>query len=290
MIISTPTWLLVFLQELLKQQSGNFLISPFSLETVLSLTLTGARGQSAEEMRTSLRLPSNEVEIFEKLISELKSDKYTLLSANKVYVKDGYPIHDGFKKIATEKYQADFQNIDFGKKEEAVKEINEWVEARTKNRIHDIISANDIDELSRLILINALYFKGNWSTPFPEGLTHPKDFYPKETEAVSVDTMHVTASFHYYECTEVDAKFLELFFEDRDASMVVVLPNEKNGLGKLESKIEKVFTPRNFTTELVQVSIPKFKVETSIEFVEILKKVNLEIVLFGKLCLCCSWV
>ncbi|CAH1376620.1 unnamed protein product [Tenebrio molitor] len=265
-------------KELTKSYKENFLVSPFSVETVLALLQSGAVGETAEELRTSLRLPNTREQtesVIANLLPKLADEQYVLNMANKIYVKENFPVHEEFKKIASGIYAAELENIDFDKKSEAVKTINDWVEAQTNKKIQDIIKEDDLTDRSRLILISALYLKANWSLPFPLIATTLKDFYGTPEKAVSVKTMRNTNTFNYYECSEVDAKFLELPFKGDDASLIVVLPNEKQGIANLESKIDKVFTPRPFTKELVKVDLPRFKIETTIDFEDVLKKLGI---------------
>ena len=127
---------------------------------------------------------------------------------------------------------------------------------------------------TRAVLINALYFKANWSSKF--ALTEKSDFFRTPTDSIQVDTLYnYQVDFNFYECPHLKAQFLELPFEGNGASMVIVLPNEKNGLSSLESQLDGVFASQHqLQSTYLNVALPKFKIETLLDFKEILKKVS----------------
>jgi serpin B len=161
---------------------------------------------------------------------------YTLHTANKMYVKKDFSIKDGFKKAATQVYYADTGTIDFTQSVQAAKTMNSWVEKHTNDKIHNLIDSNSLDQYTRAVLINALYFKENWSSPFPLASTRKINFYKTATEIVQVDGLrHLEVYFNYYECRHLKAEFLELPFKGNEASMMIVLPKERDELAALES-------------------------------------------------------
>ena len=199
-----------------------------------------------------------------------KTDLYTIQSANKIYIKNNFEIKDEFKKSATV-FDSAFEKIDFGQRDAAADTMNGWVEGRTNHKIKNLIKPEDLSDDTRAILINALYFKGNWSVPFE--VAFERDFYRAGVEKVQVETMHAVMEQNYYESQELDAKFLELPFEGGEVTLTVVLPNDKNGLAVLESQLEKVFQNPAYTTENVRIALPKFKIESVIDLKGILQKV-----------------
>ncbi|XP_063911913.1 serine protease inhibitor 3/4-like isoform X2 [Zophobas morio] len=267
-------------KEVLKENEGNFLISPFSIQTVLALTQSGAKDETALEIRNSLHLPNTTKSteaIYSIILPKFKgNEQYALHTANKIYVKNSYPLKEEFKTIAANVYQAAIESIDFAQKDESANTINSWVEKQTENKIHGLIDPKNLDEETRVILINALYFKGKWTTPFETFATSKKDFYKTAKEVVQVDTMHNTDLYNYYESAELNAKFLELPYQGNDVSMVIVLPNEKEGLSSLENEIEKVFTAPRFTHERVSVSLPKFAVENKVQLKTLLENLGIK--------------
>ncbi|KAF2893334.1 hypothetical protein ILUMI_12838 [Ignelater luminosus] len=267
-------------KELLKSTTGNVLICPLSAEIILALTYAGARGETAKQMASGLRLPDSSEQIqkiFTKLAQDLNSEQtYTLNSANKVYVKHGYPINQQFKDVAVKAFNADIQNIDFSKTKEAADEINKWVSDKTQNYIQNLLSPADINSATRAVLVNALFFQGKWSVPFETYLTAKKPFYLNANDHIDVDMMTMVSLLNYYEWPEVDAKVLEMPYEGNDVSMTFVLPNEKEGLHRIEENLEKVLESPKYTRISVDVSIPRFKIETSIKLIPILQALGIK--------------
>lgn len=263
---------------MLKTNSGNFLVCPLSVDVVLALVHAGAKGNTAKQLSAGLQLPESHEkvqDIFKKLAPTLEgNDKYELNSANKVYVKDGFKIKDTFKSTAVDVFNAEIQNVDFSKKEEASSVINKWVEDKTHEKIKDLISPSDLSADTRAVLVNALYFKGAWVKQFSEYGTKKRPFHLNNKDQVDVDMMDIVDTFNYYEDKELNAKFLEMPYQGGDISMIVALPNDKEGLSALESKIERVLTTPKFTSQRVHVQLPKYKIESSIQFKPILQKVS----------------
>ncbi|KAJ3652998.1 hypothetical protein Zmor_018919 [Zophobas morio] len=267
-------------KEIAQGKQGNFLVSPFSAETVLAFAQSGCKDESAEEIRKALHLPNDKDKVesaFKTLLPKFKSnDLYSLHTANKMYVKNKFAIKDEFKTSANLVYQAESESVDFTKSVEAAKSMNDWVEKHTNNKIKDLIESKDLDEDTRVVLINALYFQANWSTPFPLSLTGKRNFYKTSTDSEEVDMLqHFDKYFKYYECPHLKAQFLELPFKGDEASMVIVLPNEKDGLASLENQLDQVFSPQHeLKKTFLNVVLPKFRIETFINFVPILQKLG----------------
>jgi serpin B len=138
-----------------------------------------------------------------------------------------------------------------------------------------MVDSKLVVELTRIILINALYFKGDWREKFYLCNTQKNNFYKTKNEAVEVDTMSSNPSQFFRICMSLDlnAKLLELPING-DASMVFVLPNERDGLAYLENKIDKVFLPYKFISTVVTVFIPKFTIEYQTDFNAVLRNVS----------------
>ncbi|XP_063917704.1 alaserpin-like [Zophobas morio] len=265
-------------KEIAKSETGNFLVSPFSAKIILSLAQSGCKNETAKEIRQALYLPDDNSKIqsqVKNVLSALTKNEYALHAANKIYVKENFAINDEFKQEAVEVYQSEIESLDFCKKEEAATAMNQWVEEKTQNKIQNLINPDILDNKTRAVLINALYFQGNWSITFPPMLTAKANFYKSENEVVEVDTMNLEdEELLYYECPYLNAKLLELPFKGEGASMTIVLPNEKHGLASLESNIKWVFTPHNLTLETVSVALPKFKIESQLDLKAVLQNLG----------------
>jgi serpin B len=266
-------------QEIVKRENGNLLVSPLSAETILALTYSGCRGETAEELRIAVHFPDDPAKIqsaVKAVLSNLKTKEgCKLCIANKMYVTKGVPLQNKFQEIVKEVYFADSENIDFTKKEEAAETMNSWVEKETENKISNLVDSKLLNELTRIVLINALYFKGDWKEKFDLANTEKMNFYKTPSETVKVDAM-TNKRFKFFSICiseELNAKVLKLPIHG-DASMMFVLPNERDGLAELESNIDKVFSSCEFEEKLVNVFLPKFKIEYQIDFKAVLQNVS----------------
>lgn len=196
--------------------------------------------------------------------------------ANKLFVKKNFTVYEEYQNVASKTFYADCENIDFVNTKEAAETMNKWTEKHTNNKIHDLIKSDDLDDDTRLVLINALHFKDEWSKPFTTRLTYNEEFYISDTETKKIETMRSQLGQHYkyLDCHHLKAQFLELELKN-NASMTFALPNEVNGLETLEKEIHQVLNPCNYTWELVDISLPKFKIESSFKFKTYLKNVSL---------------
>lgn len=152
--------------------------------------------------------------------------------------------------------------------------INNWVASQTNDKIQNIVNENIITPNSRLVLVNALYFSGLWSYRFQKFGTQRRPFYLNAVDTIEVDMMNNVDTYKYYECNKLNAKFLVLPYEGGDVSMTVVLPNEKDGLAALEARLPEVFEEREYKDERVNVALPKFTIESTIDFKQILQNVR----------------
>jgi serpin B len=262
-----------------KTTDGNFLVSPFCTETILALVQSGCKGETAQEIVQALGLPLDQAKIEASISAVLpaltQTQNYTLNMANKIYVKSDFEINPQFKNLARDVFGTESESIEFGRKQKAAQTMNAWVENQTRNKIHNLVSPQDLNDRTKTVLLNALYFKANWSQAFPVAYTFNNNFTLLSGEVIQLDLMrHYQKYFNFVENTSLKAKFLELPFEGGQASMVVVLPNRKNGLGQLERQIDKVFMAQELSKETVTVFLPRFKIETTTNFKSVLKKMG----------------
>ncbi|CAG9854414.1 unnamed protein product [Phyllotreta striolata] len=272
-------------KEILKTNRGNLIFSPFSAETVLALLSAGAKGDTLDELVTGVSLPSDQQNLqraFKELLPKLKSDheNLKLLSANRIYAKKGLKLEPDFNKVAVDIYGSSIEQVDFKQNVEAANTINSWVEDQTNHKIQDLISKEDLGEDTAMVLVNALYLSGQWLHTFSPFTTKNEKFWKTANDAVDVPTMSQTATFNYYDSKELGAQILELPFEGtdtvKDLSMVIVLPHEKEGLQSLETNVEKLLAPQAFTKQRVHVKLPRFTIDSEIQFVDILKSLGVQ--------------
>lgn len=267
-------------QVLAKSSDANLIFSPISAHTVLSLVYQGAAGATAQSFASTLQLPDANTakDGYKSVIESLNNvENVTLHVANKIYAKSGYKLKAAFGDVAKSAFYSEVEQVNFSDKANAAKAINSWVENKTKEKIKDLISPDSLDDLTRLVLVNAIYFKGNWANKFDKSKTKKQPFYLDDNNKIDVDTMHITKKFRFGENENLDAKILELPYENRDVSMLIILPNQRNGLKALEAKLATVdvatLANQLYTAE-VNVALPKFKIESKIELNDVLKEVR----------------
>ena len=159
-----------------------------------------------------------------------------LTVANSLWPQAGYPFLTSYVEIVRKYYGAAITPLNYrSDKEAARRRINTWVEEKTQNRIKDLIQPGMLDPSTRLVLANAIYFKGKWSMAFKREATKDAPFHPSAGEAVQAPTMVQTAQFGYADHGELQV--LELPYGAKELSMVVLLPKKTDGLADLEKHL-----------------------------------------------------
>lgn len=197
--------------------------------------------------------------------------------ANKVYLMNGYEAKPQFNEIATRDFDSETESVNFAESAVAAKNINGWVEQKTKDKIKDLIDPSMLDGLTRMVLVNAIYFKGNWAKQFNKERTEKADFWTSETEKKQVDMMYVKDHFRYANVPELDATAIELPYANSSLVMMVILPNEKTGLSKVETGLANLDLneiSKKMSKVEVNVYMPKFKVEYDLSLKKPLTKVR----------------
>ncbi len=254
----------------LRSQPGNLFYSPFSISAALAMTSAGARGDTLAEMSRVLHLPqSGDVHAdFGQLLKALAGTgrKYELHVANALWGQQGFPFRPEFLALTKKDYGAGLRQVDFANTEQARQTINHWVEQQTKDRIKDLLPAGSLDALSRLVLTNAIYFKGTWDKQFPKSATQDAPFQLGGGRTAKAPLMSVGGSFPYFADETLQA--VELPYAGGDLAMVVLLPRQADGLAKLEQSL----TPENldrWVTHLRQtpgdVWLPRYRVTSGFD-------------------------
>lgn len=247
----------------------NIFLSPFSVSTALAMTYAGSRGKTQSQMATVLHftLPPEQLHAgFADLLARTnpQSKHYQLNTANALWGQQGYRFEPDFLSVVTKSYGGGLQNVDFKERRpQAVRKINEWVENRTNQKIKNLVHQDDVSALTRLVLTNAIYFKGDWDSKFSKDATRPGPFKLASGNLVNVPMMNLSASFPFAESQTDGLKTIELPYAGGDLAMLVLLPAE--GMEKLEASLTLVKLKELRATlrpQKVEVSLPKFKFET----------------------------
>jgi serpin B len=271
------------LYQQLRMEEGNLFFSPSSISTALAMTYAGAAGETESEMAKTLhfQMPKDQLHDGMHALQEYwktpdKKKGIRLNLANRLWGQDSCEFLPAFLGITREKYGAELARMDFAESEQARQTINSWVENQTENKITDLIPTKAIDSDTKLVLTNAVYFKGIWTDPFKKDRTKEDVFHLTPSEKIKVPMMHRWDEFRYGEADNL--QILELPYGDGSLSMVVLLPKEIDGMADLESKLTVqnlqkwlgVLSNRN-----MKVYLPKFKTTSRFELGDTLKSLGM---------------
>uniref|UniRef100_UPI003AAC505F leukocyte elastase inhibitor-like n=1 Tax=Centroberyx gerrardi TaxID=166262 RepID=UPI003AAC505F len=219
---------------------------------------------------------------FNKLMSELNKPEapYALSLANRLYGEKSYQFVEDFLAETKKHYNAELESVDFKTSPEAARNnINSWVEKQTQDKIKEVLVQGVVDNMTRLVLVNAIYFKGNWDKKFKEDFTKDAQFRLNKNDTKPVKMMHQKTKFPLTFIPEANCQILEMPYKGKDLSMLIFLPNDmEDGTTGLE-KLEKELTYEKFVewtrpdmmdTVEVQVGLPRFKMEEKYDLKEIL--------------------
>ncbi|XP_031635358.1 ovalbumin-related protein X-like [Contarinia nasturtii] len=189
-----------------------------------------------------------------------------------------YKLEEHFKEIAVEKFSSGIESLDFKDSDKSARIINDFVEENTNQMIKDFIKPGMCDADTRLILVNAIYFKGTWEYKFNKNETREGDFWINEIEKNRVEFMTMEKCMQYGKLKDLDAVALEMKYADSKLSFLIILPNSRTGLSALEKKMKNyklkdIISKMKLTT--CCVTIPKFKVEFEIDLKSVLKELGM---------------
>ncbi|NWH64577.1 SPB6 protein, partial [Geococcyx californianus] len=271
-----------------KKGTQNIFFSPFSISSALSMIRLGSKGNTEAQIAKVLSLEKAEDahNIYQSLLSEINepSTKYILKTANRLYGEKTFEFLSSFVESSQKFYHAGLEQTDFKHAwEDSRKQINGWVEEKTEGKIQNLLAEGIVDSLTRLVLVNAIYFKGNWEKPFSKNTTEmPFQINKKETKPVQM--MFKKDTFNMTYIGDFRIKILELPYVDNELSMIILLPDEiqdeSTGLESLERELtyEKLIdwiNPEMMDCTEVRVSLPKFKLEENYDLKPLLSSMGM---------------
>ncbi|XP_051655445.1 serpin B6-like isoform X8 [Manacus candei] len=258
---ANTTFALDLLRKLCEKKSGqNLFFSPFSISSALSMILLGSKGNTEAQISKVLSLNKAEDAHngYQSLLSEINNPntKYILRTANRLYGEKTFEFLSSFLESSQKSYHAGLEPTDFMNAwEDSRKRINGWVEERTEGKIQNLLAEGLLNSLTRLVLVNAIYFKGNWENQFNKLGTAERPFHINKT------------------------KILELPYAGNELSMIILLPDAiqdgSTGLERLEreltyEKLRDWISPEMMGSTEVRVSLPRFKLEEDYDLKPIL--------------------
>jgi serpin B len=275
----------------LKKDEGNLFFSPYSISTALAMTYAGARGNTEKQMAQTLHFAFEQEELhpafasIEAILNEVQEKGGVQLTvANALWPQKDYPFRKEYLALIKKYYGASITPLDFkSAAEEARQMINDWVEEKTKEKIKNLIPKGMLDRLVRLVLTNAIYFKGNWASQFDKSQTKEAPFYLSPGKPKSIPMMHQKHDFGYAE--HEDLQILKMSYVGDDLSMLVLLPKKSDGLKDLEKKLTadnlKKWTKPIFEREVI-VFFPKFEMTSQFNLAKTLSSMGMPEAFSGK--------
>ena len=249
-----------------KEEKGNdnFCLSPLSASWALSMAANGAEGTTREQMYATLGFPGNDAEKINayqqkiiKRLSALDPERVTVGIANSMWVNENFKIKKEFEKSNTAYYDATVKNIKFDAA--AVEAINDWCSQKTNGKITEIVK--EIDPMTQLLLINALYFNGRWTSTFNKKRTKEEEFTKENGEKIKVQMMHQNDKMYYYE--DENVQMVMKPFGEEKFHMLFILPREGVTMDKSVQLLAENFDTwyRESEKEEVNLSLPRYKAE-----------------------------
>ncbi|KAM9286097.1 ovalbumin-like [Cariama cristata] len=275
----------VFKELKVHHANENIFYSPLSIVSALAMVYLGARENTRAQIDKALHFDkilgfgetvesqcdtsvSVHTSLKDMLIQITKpSDNYSFSFASKIYTEETYPILPEYLQCVKELYKGGVETISFQTAADQAREvINSWVESHTNGMIKNILQPGSVDPQTKMVLVNAVYFKGIWEKAFKEEDTQEMPFRINEQESKPVQMMYQIGSFKLTVAASENLKILEFPYASGQLSMMVILPDEVSGLKQLETSItsEKLikWTSSNTMEERkIRVYLPRMKIE-----------------------------
>jgi serpin B len=267
----------------LRDQEGNLFFSPASIETALAMTYAGAEGETERQMAKVLHFDLDEQRLHDAFgtLSEILNARergYRLNMANRLWGQAGFEFRQDYLSLTRQRYGAELAQVDFVRQaEQARQTINAWVEEQTNGKIVDLIPSEALGPLTRLVLTNAIYFKGTWAKEFSKKATQEAPFHLSEKRQVQAALMSQKGNFRYAEADGV--QLLELPYAGDDLSMLVLLPKKIEGLADLEPNLTAENLSRwseGLRKREVQLFLPRFKLTSQFRLGEVLAAMGMK--------------
>ncbi len=262
-----------FYRQIIKENDDNVFFSPWSIFVAFGIVYEGASSDALVQIAEVFGFSADEKkrhEGFESVINSMNSEnsKYELQTANALWIADFIEPHSKFVNSAKENYHSKVSKVDFISND-GVDKINKWVSDQTNDKIKDILAPDSTNELTRVAITNAIYFKGTWVTQFDKSDTRDRDFHLNSTEKVKTPMMLLDASpFNYLQ--EDEFQVLEMPYDGDRLSMIVVLPIQIDGIKDIEENLTSQNLKQwkeNMQETKVIVVFPKFKMETNYDLI-----------------------
>ena len=253
------------LYEHLRQRPGNLCFSPFSIRTALAMSLAGARGETAAQMGHTLSVPRADGTLHADVAATVqqlqeRGRDCALSVSNSLWGQEGAVLQPGFLDVIARHYRGAVHLVDFREAPDAARTaINRWVEEGTRGRFRELIPPGALDILTRVLLVNAVYFKGAWASEFMPSATREEPFHLDTGGKVPVKLMHQRTGAGYLHARGFEV--LDLAYSGGNLSLLVLLPHRTAGLRTLEETLSAAVLDdlvAHMRQQVVDVFLPRF--------------------------------
>ncbi|XP_074163775.1 serpin I2 [Sminthopsis crassicaudata] len=289
---SSAKFALNLYQNIHSSHEENIIFSPLGAKLVLGMVQMGAKGKAYHQIREVLRLQEDSIgEEFSALKSFLsaippKRQEFTFNLANALYLQEGFLVKEEYLHSNEAFFQSAVKLVNFQDAKSCAEEISTWVENKTDGKIKNMFSTEDFGPLTRLVLVNAIYFKGTWKQKFRKEETQPMDFTIKDGSVVKVPMMkmRLRTKLGYFTHSQMKYQVVELPYEGDEFSLILLLPAEGVDIEKVEKRIsvdQMQSWLREMQEEHVEISLPRVQLEQKLDFKEVFRALNITEIFSG---------
>ena len=270
----------------IQPNAENIFLSPFSIYQSAAMVYDGARKITYKQISEVLGAEGdagtflNDLStLTNKILSANRNDSVQLTLANSAWIQENYPVLETFSQAQKKYFGSDLRRVDFidpNHREISRKEINLWASEQTAGKIPDLIGENMLNDLTRLVLVNAVYFNGLWKSPFNKDASRKGDFHLRSGKTQEVTFMHREAHYRYFSSPAFQA--VELPYLNSSLSMLIVLPANISKTDSIKNSltpgvIESIYN--GLTSKNVRLMMPRFKVTGLLNAKPLLEKMGM---------------
>jgi len=272
-------------KQFAQADNDNVFFSPISISMALGMTYAGADGETKKQISEVLNFPYNDKDFHAQMgqlqsnLLDKQSEGVDIALANQLWAENSYRFKCRYLRTTQKSYNSPVKRLDFSGNPNASRiEINQWVEELTRDRIKDLLPDGSISSLTKMVLTNAIYFKGQWDKKFEAENTRDDIFTTLEGKQVKTPMMNAKEKFNVYQGDGIS--LLELPYQGNDFSMLVLLPNEDRSIGEIERGLS-VDNLNEYISKLsekeVQLMFPKFKFDAEYQLKPVLSDMGMPI-------------
>lgn len=261
----------------------NVVFSALSIDLVMAMAYLGAAGKTADELAEVMNyglLSNADIETYYRKVTDTIATEGLVKMATKFFVRDSFKLKKAYQASIVKNFKSEIEAIDFNNPQAAVDIVNSWTALKTAGKIKDIVSTNDIDQLTRVVIVNAIYFKADWKKQFRPFNTKPKLFWLSAVNSIEIPTMSQRNCFHWANLEKLDSSAIQLNYKNCDMSMLIVLPNQREGLIKLEEQLQDIDIDEILSVlkqeNYVGIQLPKFEFEYEVNLKDALQTLGIK--------------